>query len=195
MRDLLARAAEALDDSHHTVAAKLSVAVAAAEAPEGLSAFPSVPALRHLTVAAMTNDAHGLTHRVIELADRIPWREVDPAIIPDSYIGRHAFCELLGPDGLVASHSCRIGLYVQAPETLYGAHSHAAEEIFLVLSGTAHWQRGDGPFEAHTSGTLIHHRADQSHATRTLAEPLLAIWGWQGDIAFDSYRLHDHETG
>ena len=83
-----------------------------------------------------------------------------------------------------------MGLYLQAPEeTFYPAHAHDAEEFYLVVSGAALWQAGTDDFRPAAPGSLIHHRSGEAHATHTKSEPLLALWGWLGDIGFDSYRL------
>ena len=50
--------------------------------------------------------------------------------------------------------SLRFGLYVQAPESFYPPHSHAAEEFYYVLSGTARWQKGEEAFSLKPPGQL-----------------------------------------
>jgi len=109
---------------------------------------------------------------------------------PSSFQGKSAILEILGPDGLAVSHSVRSGLYLQSPECLYPPHSHAAEEFYLVLSGDASWQKGDGEFEEKRPGALIHHRPGESHAMKTFGSPLLAAWIWIGeDLTYDTYRI------
>jgi len=43
-------------------------------------------------------------------------------------------------------------------------------------------------------GGFIHHRAWESHATRTDKTPLLALWGWGGSIGMGSYRMNQAEN-
>ena len=102
---------------------------------------------------------------------------------------RHAFVEIVGPSGMFASDTVRMGLYFQSADTVYPPHHHAAEELYYVLSGTAEWQTDDGLFTREAPGSVIYHRSFQPHATTTLGEPLLAMWAWFGDISLDSYAV------
>ena len=119
----------------------------------------------------------------------LEWREVPAAIAPEHFRQRHGWVEIAGPDGTVVCDGFRFGLYLQAPETFYPAHCHEAEELYLVLSGTAEWQVGAEDFSSKPPGSLVHHLPWQAHAMRTLSDPLLALWGWSGAIGHDSYRM------
>jgi hypothetical protein len=105
--------------------------------------------------------------------------------------GRIASAEIAGPDGLARIDALRIGVFLQAPETHYPSHSHAAEELYLVLTGNALWQKDAGQFVAIPPGATVLHLSYQRHAMKTEQEPLLALWLWTGDLSFSSYRLHD----
>jgi mannose-6-phosphate isomerase-like protein (cupin superfamily) len=66
------------------------------------------------------------------------------------------------------------------PAAHYPSHAHRAEELYLVLSGTADWQRGDEPFAARRPGAVIIHASSEPHAMQTAQEPLLALYLWRG---------------
>ena len=118
----------------------------------------------------------------------LPWTDGGFAL-PASIKGRNAYAELIGPEGPVVSDKCRFGFYLQAPDCLYPPHSHAAEELYLLLGGSAEWQLDDGkPFVPPDSG-LVHHLPWQKHAMRTGASPLLALWVWLGDIRYGTYSI------
>lgn len=119
----------------------------------------------------------------------LPWQEVPPDQIPAHFVGHHAFSRIAGPGGLLPAEDFKFGLYLQAPETSYPPHCHHAEEFYLILSGTAQWGLDLGPEAPIAPGGWSHHAPDQWHATRTTAEPLLALWGWLGDLDFASYRV------
>jgi len=104
---------------------------------------------------------------------------------------RLASAEIAGPDGLLQAKDLRFGVFLQAPQTHYPSHSHAAEELYLVLAGAPLWQKDDGPFEPVLPGTAVHHLSYQRHAMRTADAPLLALWLWTGDLSFATYRFHD----
>lgn len=119
----------------------------------------------------------------------LDWREAPHDAIPDGNWWGHAYVELVGPNGHIGAEDFRIGLYLQAPHAIYAAHAHCAEEFYMVLAGTADWQRDDEMSFNVSPGAVRHHLPDVSHATTTHAQPLLALWGWCGDIGFDSYRF------
>lgn len=101
-----------------------------------------------------------------------------------------AFSELVGPTGMVLSNKIRVGLFFQNKEVDYPNHRHAAEELYLVLSGSAQWIKETEP-HATTKAPMnfIHHKSWESHAMLTRSEPLLALWCWAGDIDFKQYEM------
>jgi hypothetical protein len=60
-----------------------------------------------------------------------------------------------------------------------------AVELYLVLGGTAEWQRGDEPWRRRPPGAFILHPSRIGHAMRTLEEPLLALYAWHGVLESD----------
>ena len=76
------------------------------------------------------------------------------------------------------SISC--GFLLLGPSTRYPPHRHLAEEIYLPLCGTAHWQQGARGWEALPPGTVIHHESGVPHAMQTGSQPLLALYVWRG---------------
>ncbi|MSP84124.1 MAG: cupin domain-containing protein, partial [Alphaproteobacteria bacterium] len=71
---------------------------------------------------------------------------------------------------------------IMAPGVTYPAHRHMAFEIYYVIAGRAHWQRGDEPWTLREPGTFIVHQSMQSHAMRTGTEPLLAAAMWLDNL-------------
>lgn len=122
-----------------------------------------------------------------ELA-RLPWTDGDFSM-PAAIKSRNAYAELIGPEGPVVSAKCRFGFYLQAPDCLYPPHSHAAEELYLLISGSAEWQLDDGESFLLAGSGLVHHRPWQKHAMRTGSAPLLALWVWLGDIRYGTYTI------
>jgi len=146
------------------------------------------PAVEDLADALAALAPGPLTDVLHACAAELPWTDAAFAM-PGKLAGRYAYVDIAGPEGLSLSHLCAFGLYLQMRETFYPAHSHAAEELYLVLSGTAVWQQDDGAFAAKAPGTLIHHRPWERHAMETAAEPLLAMWLWTGDLDESTYRI------
>jgi mannose-6-phosphate isomerase-like protein (cupin superfamily) len=121
-------------------------------------------------------------------APEISWI-IGGAKMPASFAGRSAYNEIVGPDGFAATDSLRFGLFLQAPESFYPPHRHAAEEFYYVLSGAARWQKGEEALSLKAPGSCIRHASWQRHAMETAAEPLLALWVWTGDLDMARYEM------
>lgn len=102
---------------------------------------------------------------------------------------RVAFSEIVGPAGLLPSDDLRFGLTLIAPGTRYPAHAHPAIEIYLVVAGSALWQKGPDEPRVQPPGALILHPSGVRHAMQTEDDPLLAIYSWRGDLASPSVYL------
>ncbi len=102
---------------------------------------------------------------------------------------RVAFCEIVGPGGLLPSDDLRLGLTLIAPATHYPAHAHPAIETYLVVAGNALWQQGADEPRVQPPGALILHPSGISHAMRTEGDPLLAVYSWRGDLVSPSVYL------
>jgi quercetin dioxygenase-like cupin family protein len=151
--------------------------------------FPPMPTVEHLSTTLLMPDAHAFTADINAVVDYLPWGRLAAHPPPGVKASGRTFCQLAGPEGPIKDDSFRMGVYFQSPDTDYASHWHNAEEIYFVLSGTAQWQKDKAPFAGQKPGTLIHHLPNQPHAMRTQKEPLLALWGWLGDIGFESYRI------
>jgi quercetin dioxygenase-like cupin family protein len=101
---------------------------------------------------------------------------------PD-FLENYGYAVLAGPGGLVASEALALGVLMLGPGIHYPTHRHPAVEIYIVAAGEAEWQRGEAPWRREPPGTVIRHESMMPHATRTLAEPLLAAYLWRGDLA------------
>lgn len=151
--------------------------------------YSPTPLLQHLKTTLEAPQAHPFGHEIVTRTNQMPWETMSRENASAEVKSGLTYCRIVGPDGLIRSDNCRMGFYLQAPDMFYPSHSHNAEEIYFVLSGTALWQKDNAPFIEQTPGTLIHHLPNQPHTMHTQKEPLLAIWGWIGDIDFDSYQF------
>jgi len=107
------------------------------------------------------------------------------------FVDRYGYVELVGPERAFESRRLLVGFLLLGPHTLYPDHSHAAEEVYYVVSGRAFWRRGDGPWRTEPPGAVIHHAPYVPHAMRTGHEPLLALYCWMGDVAAPADLLKD----
>ena len=115
-----------------------------------------------------------------------PQTSSDPGYIEVSLAKVHV--ELLGPTGLVASDTVRLGLYGMLPNTEYGVRTHPAEEIYIMLAGQVDWKRGTDPYLPHGSGERSHHPSMLEHANRTCDYAFMSVYVWHGDISTEQYH-------
>lgn len=130
-----------------------------------------------------------LTAGIMTLASRLHWRAPGFGRLPKAVGDKLAVVELLGPDGMIWHEDVRCGLLLQQSDHLYPKHQHAAEELYAVLHGGASWSVGEQPDMQISVGEFSHHLPRQSHGIATDSMPLLALWGWCGDISSASYSL------
>ena len=69
----------------------------------------------------------------------------------------------------------------------YGLRTHPAEEIFVMLAGTAFWRRGDTPTTRTVQESDLIHPSYVPHATRTGEDAFMSVYVWTGDISTDGY--------
>ncbi|MBL8709114.1 MAG: hypothetical protein JNL25_07980 [Rhodospirillaceae bacterium] len=100
---------------------------------------------------------------------------------PD-FLENYGYQEWLGPDAAYRAAHLRCGVLVLGPRTLYPAHHHPAEEVYLPL-GPGRWCREGEGWRDRMAGEVIHHPPECGHATESGDKPLAAIYLWRGAIA------------
>ena len=143
--------------------------------------------------AGLAHPAAGIAAALAELPGPLPWRYSYPPRPAESadavdLAERIAFAEIIGPRAPLDAPGCRAGFTLIAPATFYPPHAHPAVELYLVIAGQAQWTT-PGAERLVPPGDFVLHRASQPHAMRTFAEPLLALYGWSGDIDPPAYYL------
>ncbi len=190
MQDLLLAAAAAFRARDLPAAWRAGDMLAAAA--QYANAGPEQPGLAppYLDRALEAPGVDSLTRLLAPLAPALRWSDTSANMtMPEGFRGRYSAAEIIGPNGTIAAADFRFGTYLQYPDTWYPLHHHAAEELYFILSGTAEWTRDGVDGQPEPPGTLFRHDPHERHATRTLGEPLLALWVWLGDIDSGSYRI------
>jgi len=77
-----------------------------------------------------------------QCASYLSWRQPGFGHVAQTVSIHLAVCEIIGPTGHITHDNIRAGLFFQDADILYPRRSHAAEEIYLPLSGLAAWQAG-----------------------------------------------------
>lgn len=157
-------------------------AAAAAVPRPGFAASPSrdyTAILQEAVAAARTQPTAGIA---AAMPGGLPWHYSYPSHPGGAELAdRIAFAELIGPIGPLFAPDCRVGFTLMAADTLYPLHAHPAVELYLVIAGHAEWGVPGSHRIVPPGGCVLHHE-DQPHQMRSFREPLLALYGWQGDI-------------
>lgn len=122
------------------------------------------------------------------------WRRPGYGALPAEISDSIAVVEIVGPDGMIDHPDLRFGMLHQGANHFYPEHNHAAEELYFVISGAGHWGREGGKPMRHSAGTFIHHPPWIGHSITTVGRPMLAFWGWTGEITSSAYRLAKREV-
>ena len=126
-----------------------------------------------------------------ELAQEVDtnWETVDwhrnPNYTSDESLGRfrnwYGYNLYVGSFGMIENREIAVGMLLISPNCLYPSHNHLAAEIYVPISGRAEWWTEEKDWQIQEPGTPIYHRPWLKHGTRTLDEPLLALFGWLGN--------------
>ncbi|PPQ37595.1 Dimethlysulfonioproprionate lyase [Rhodoblastus acidophilus] len=142
------------------------------------------PLTQHLaaTLAGLDRDAPDIAAALRPLAEGLPWRYgyAPRDDLPDLHRNM-GWAEFVGPAAPFHSDEVCLGLTLIGPHAHYASHSHPAVELYHVLTGAAEWNGAARP-----PGAFILHDANQPHAMRAGAAPLLALYTWSGDIVSPS---------
>ncbi len=95
----------------------------------------------------------------------------------------YGFAETIGKQGPFISTRVRAGIGIWGPDIDYPAHRHEAEEVYVLLAGSARFQRGQDPSERKSAGDVVHIPSMTAHGFRCGTEPLALFYIWQaGDL-------------
>ncbi len=181
-------ASERFEQSDTDIASKISKALAAvhlvppALPPRSSPACASLPEM-------LSGTEDELIMRLVACVQDLHWRQAGFGRLPLEDKDKLAVVELIGPDAMFHMPDIRVGLLIQTGAFHYPKHWHAAEELYLILKGTALWAVDDGDPVPREPGGFVHHKSFQPHRMVTGPEPMIAIWGWIGDIAGTSYSI------
>ncbi len=188
LTSFLNHAAVRYKDHESQIAHHLSRAVASASNGTVRKA-PFSPAACSILNEVLATATDPLLGHLADIADMLTWRVSaggwDNAEVASSIV----VAELIGPDGMTRSDQCRFGLLLQQAQVFYPPHHHEAEELYLVLSGVAAWQADRNQPALLQPGSFAHHAPWQPHSIRTEADPLLALWGWTGNLSLSTYAM------
>ncbi len=148
---------------------------------------PSLPIFCHWpqALAGVCAIDPALGQALGDLSSDFEWRQ-NPNYVrrPPSpgFLDGYGYAVIAGPGGVVPA-AIALGILVLEPGLLYPAHTHPAEELYLVLDPTSAWWREGGDWREEIGGALVHHPPNVAHAMKAGGAPLCAIYLWRGDLA------------
>ena len=151
--------------------------------PERALEPSTLACLTHLDRAAEIAPAHERPLVGLLAATRrdLRWGQTyTTADLSQHFIDNYGWIELVGTRGHFASENVAAGFLVLGPGIVYPDHHHVAEELYVPLTGGTEWRKGEGGFTVRAAGEVIHHPSNVSHAMRTGADPLVALYLWRG---------------
>ncbi len=122
----------------------------------------------------------GLVNALAAVSDALHWQQTySKDDMGQRFLDRYGWFMLVGPNAPVMSGALLSGVLLLGPDVEYPVHKHAAEEIYVTLSGNASWKIGEADWHLKAAGSIIHNPPWQAHAMRTdQGEPLLVAFLW-----------------
>ena len=104
-------------------------------------------------------------------------------VVGEDMLSGYGFAEVIGKLGPFVSTKVRSGIGVWGRGIDYPPHQHAAEEVYIVLAGSAEFMLDGGPYERRRAGDVVHVSSMRRHGFRTTEDPLTVFYIWQaGDL-------------
>ncbi|MFK7938670.1 MAG: dimethylsulfonioproprionate lyase family protein [Roseovarius sp.] len=108
------------------------------------------------------------------------WQELyKDTDIGEDFLSRFGFTCLIGDGGAFDSPSMGAWLLYMPAHLHYTWHHHLADEMYLVVAGSARFMRDGAPDETLTPGQTMLHQSNQPHAMETGDSPVLCYIIWR----------------
>mgnify|MGYP006081975217 CR=1 FL=1 len=102
--------------------------------------------------------------------------------IGDNFMNQFGCYCIIGENGPFSSDAIRLYMVYMPPHLYYPWHNHPAEEIYMLVSGSAVFKRMGLPDKTLAEGDTSFHEGNQPHAMETLAEPVLCLAAWRNQF-------------
>jgi len=143
----------------------------------------TLPVLAHFDAAIRAAPPAGraLLQHLQTIQETLFWGQTYAAddFGPD-FLLSYGWTEFVGLRGPISSEKLACGVLFLGPDTEYPMHAHEAQEIYVPLSGTALWKKGESPWLERAPLEVVHHQSWTPHAMRTIKEPLITLFFWRG---------------
>ena len=129
---------------------------------------------------------HDLVGALEAHADDFKWeRTYSPrdGVISARMLEGYGFVEAIGAHGPYISTDVRSGIGIISPNFVYPAHRHRAEEIYVMLTGSARFDLDGQAARTCRPGDVVYVPSSLTHGYEVGAEALVVFYIWQaGDL-------------
>jgi len=138
------------------------------------------------TFANTDQQTRGLVETFERHKNRLRWEQSyrkEDDVVPEAMLEGYAFAETIGMQGPFVSERIRAGIGIWGPEIVYPRHQHQAEEIYIVLAGSAEFKIGEAEESRRSTGDVVYVESNTPHGFRTTDQSLVVYYLWQaGDL-------------
>ncbi|MEX0338755.1 MAG: dimethylsulfonioproprionate lyase family protein [Arenibacterium sp.] len=132
-----------------------------------------------------------LQNAILAASPAAVWRETYKGTdIGADFMDRFGCYCIIGEGGPFVSDALRLYIVYMPAQLYYPWHHHPAEEIYLVISGSAVFNAEGQADKILFPGDTVLHKSNQPHATETRASPVLCLVAWRD--RFDTPPVWSH---
>ena len=113
---------------------------------------------------------------------RLRWEQSyrkQDGLVSDAILDAYGFAEIIGLRGPFVSDQIRAGVAVWGAHLDYPQHQHRAEEVYIVLAGSAEFSFDNHTTQKRCAGDVVYVESNQRHGFRTADESLVVYYLWQ----------------
>ena len=124
-----------------------------------------------------------LQKAIIDASEFVHWRETYKGTdIGDYFMDRFGCYSIIGENAPFSSDALRVFMVYMPPRLYYPWHHHPAEEVYMVISGSATFKKKDCADEVLSEGQVAFHESNQPHAMETKDDPALCLVAWHDNF-------------
>ncbi len=101
-------------------------------------------------------------------------------VVGADMLAAYGFAEIVGRRGPFLSETVRAGIGLWGPGIAYPRHFHRAEEVYVVLSGSAAFALEGDPLLPRGPGEAVHVTPSRPHGFTTGPAPFAVFYIWKG---------------
>ena len=117
---------------------------------------------------------------------RLRWEQSyrkQDGLVPDAMLAAYGFAEIIGLRGPFVSDRIRAGIAIWGAQLDYPQHQHQAEEVYIVLAGSAEFSFDNSMAKTRGAGDVVFVESNRRHGFHTSDESLVVFYLWQaGDL-------------